>query len=185
MRRVADCVILDSSASRSVPSLCGSGGTGRRASLRSLLPQGSGGSNPLFRTNKSSRFRVAAILSACVAAVLLNAPDISGCWCVHRLSGSAFLWTLDRPWILDPFSLSFGPVAGRFGIVAPQARRGEDESRGGSSSYRSRRPGDARAEHLPRAEPGDRAGRWVSVRRPVGPPRFPPAWRAGVALARV
>ena len=30
----------------------GSGGTGRRASLRSLLPQGSGGSNPLFRTNR-------------------------------------------------------------------------------------------------------------------------------------
>ena len=33
-----------------VPSSCGSGGTGRRASLRSLWPQGRGGSNPLFRT---------------------------------------------------------------------------------------------------------------------------------------
>jgi hypothetical protein len=32
-------------------SSCGSGGTGRRASLRSLWPQGRGGSNPLFRTN--------------------------------------------------------------------------------------------------------------------------------------
>ncbi len=30
---------------------CGSGGTGRRASLRSLWPQGRGGSNPLFRTS--------------------------------------------------------------------------------------------------------------------------------------
>ena len=32
-----------------VPPSCGSGGTGRRASLRSLWPQGRGGSNPLFR----------------------------------------------------------------------------------------------------------------------------------------
>ena len=38
-------------ASRFHPS-CGSGGTGRRASLRSLWPQGRGGSNPLFRTNR-------------------------------------------------------------------------------------------------------------------------------------
>lgn len=30
--------------------LCGSGGIGRRASLRSLCPQGRGGSSPLFRT---------------------------------------------------------------------------------------------------------------------------------------
>ena len=39
---------------RSVPigilTTCGSGGTGRRASLRSWLEQSSGGSNPLFRT---------------------------------------------------------------------------------------------------------------------------------------
>jgi hypothetical protein len=34
-----------------IPSTCGSGGTGRRASLRSLWPQGRGGSSPLFRTN--------------------------------------------------------------------------------------------------------------------------------------
>ena len=40
-RRLQPVVVLPS---------CGSGGTGRRASLRSLLPQGSGGSNPLFRT---------------------------------------------------------------------------------------------------------------------------------------
>ena len=33
-----------------IPSTCGSGGTGRRASLRSLFPKGSGGSSPLFRT---------------------------------------------------------------------------------------------------------------------------------------
>jgi hypothetical protein len=33
---------------------CGSGGIGRRASLRSLLPQGSGGSSPLFRTSLRS-----------------------------------------------------------------------------------------------------------------------------------
>ena len=35
-------------------SSCGSGGTGRRASLRSLFSQESGGSNPLFRTNLRS-----------------------------------------------------------------------------------------------------------------------------------
>ena len=33
---------------------CGSGGTGRRASLRSLFSQESGGSNPLFRTNSQN-----------------------------------------------------------------------------------------------------------------------------------
>ena len=43
-------------ASRFHPS-CGSGGTGRRASLRSLWPQGRGGSNPLFRTNLRSHVR--------------------------------------------------------------------------------------------------------------------------------
>jgi hypothetical protein len=37
-----------------IPSTCGSGGTGRRASLRSLWPQGRGGSSPLFRTNRFS-----------------------------------------------------------------------------------------------------------------------------------
>jgi hypothetical protein len=38
-----------------IPSTCGSGGTGRRASLRSLFPKGSGGSSPLFRTTLRSR----------------------------------------------------------------------------------------------------------------------------------
>src|SRR5829696_5540999 len=38
-----------------IPSTCGSGGTGRRASLRSLFPKGSGGSSPLFRTTHSYR----------------------------------------------------------------------------------------------------------------------------------
>jgi hypothetical protein len=38
-----------------IPSTCGSGGTGRRASLRSLFPKGSGGSSPLFRTTQRSR----------------------------------------------------------------------------------------------------------------------------------
>ena len=33
---------------------CGSGGTGRRASLRSLFPKGSEGSNPFFRTSIKS-----------------------------------------------------------------------------------------------------------------------------------
>jgi hypothetical protein len=37
-----------------IPSTCGSGGTGRRASLRSLFPKGSGGSSPLFRTTHHS-----------------------------------------------------------------------------------------------------------------------------------
>ena len=46
-------VILDVPA-RDVPG-CGSGGTGRRASLRSLWGQPRGGSNPPFRTNLRSR----------------------------------------------------------------------------------------------------------------------------------
>ena len=40
-----------------IPSTCGSGGTGRRASLRSLWPQGRGGSSPLFRTSNSGPYR--------------------------------------------------------------------------------------------------------------------------------
>src|SRR5690606_5979209 len=35
------------------PIACGSGGTGRRASLRSLFPQGSGGSSPLLRSTSA------------------------------------------------------------------------------------------------------------------------------------
>ena len=46
--------IIEDSGQTFSPS-CGSGGTGRRASLRSLWPQGRGGSNPLFRTNLRSR----------------------------------------------------------------------------------------------------------------------------------
>jgi hypothetical protein len=50
------------------PLTCGSGGTGRRASLRSLFPQGSGGSSPLFRTNTCTGSELTVSLSEAQAA---------------------------------------------------------------------------------------------------------------------
>jgi hypothetical protein len=44
------------------PPRCGSGGTGRRASLRSLWPQGRGGSSPLFRTTQNQQLSVIGLL---------------------------------------------------------------------------------------------------------------------------
>ena len=52
-----------------IPS-CGSGGTGRRASLRSLWPQGREGSNPFFRTNPESAGTPAPRLAHCTPLAL-------------------------------------------------------------------------------------------------------------------
>src|SRR5262249_48154480 len=46
---------------------CGSGGIGRRASLRSLLEQSSGGSSPPFRTNSKKGLNSQAFLHFSVA----------------------------------------------------------------------------------------------------------------------
>ena len=56
-----------------VPPSCGSGGTGRRASLRSLWPQGRGGSNPLFRT---IRLAMAGRLASLPVRLARGTPSI-------------------------------------------------------------------------------------------------------------
>ncbi len=58
--RLAHAILSSSGQSWFIPS-CGSGGTGRRASLRSLFSQESGGSNPLFRTSLRSRSPAKAV----------------------------------------------------------------------------------------------------------------------------
>ena len=64
-------------ASRFHPS-CGSGGTGRRASLRSLFSQESGGSNPLFRTNLRSARSVSELRLARRSFRRMTAPVSTG-----------------------------------------------------------------------------------------------------------
>ncbi len=70
---------------------CGSGGIGRRASLRSLCPQGRGGSSPLFRTTRFGRF-----------AASLVAGRVQGRmeWCPERASASRGAPTVTSVYIL-------------------------------------------------------------------------------------
>ena len=62
--------------------VCGSGGIGRRASLRSLFPQGSGGSSPLFRI--TFKFNDLGELSSGGSAASSAAGSALMCeWCAN------------------------------------------------------------------------------------------------------
>src|SRR5213594_2686053 len=84
---------------------CGSGGTGRRAGLRILWPQGRGGSTPSFRTSRSKEERLSrAIVVSRGTRIEVTGMDRSLRGVVNLYNPADPLeraWTIPAPWYLD------------------------------------------------------------------------------------
>ena len=92
-----------------IPS-CGSGGTGRRASLRSLWPQGREGSNPFFRTNPESAGT--------------PAPRLAHCTPLRPSRLAPFRSRLESAWTPAPRLAHCTPLALRGSLRSVRARLG-------------------------------------------------------------